>query len=126
MSASATNPCLSCGACCAHYRCSFYWGETDEVRPGGVPVHMTEPIGPFRAAMRGMSGSQPRCIALAGVVGVSAFCSIYEQRPSVCQNFEPSWKMGTANPLCDKARAVWGLPPLTPETWQDPHLPKAA
>ncbi|MEG6657786.1 YkgJ family cysteine cluster protein, partial [Pseudomonas aeruginosa] len=24
---STDNPCLTCGACCAHFRVSFYWGE---------------------------------------------------------------------------------------------------
>ncbi|WP_374212354.1 YkgJ family cysteine cluster protein [Thiothrix subterranea] len=23
------NPCMTCGACCASFRVSFYWGETD-------------------------------------------------------------------------------------------------
>ncbi|THB82127.1 YkgJ family cysteine cluster protein, partial [Pantoea allii] len=22
-----SNPCVSCGACCAHFRVSFYWAE---------------------------------------------------------------------------------------------------
>ena len=28
------NPCLSCGACCAFYRASFYWSEAAGVTPG--------------------------------------------------------------------------------------------
>ncbi|MDX1269447.1 MAG: YkgJ family cysteine cluster protein, partial [Oceanisphaera sp.] len=24
---SSGNPCLTCGACCAFFRVSFYWGE---------------------------------------------------------------------------------------------------
>ena len=32
------HPCLSCGACCAHFRASFYWAEADDQTPGGVPV----------------------------------------------------------------------------------------
>ncbi|MGB7648286.1 MAG: YkgJ family cysteine cluster protein, partial [Pseudomonas fluorescens] len=24
---SEASPCLSCGACCSHFRVSFFWGE---------------------------------------------------------------------------------------------------
>ena len=39
-------------------------------------------------------------------------CSIYEQRPSVCREVAPSGQEGVTNPWCDRARALWGLPPL--------------
>ena len=26
------NPCVTCGACCAHFRVSFYWAEADDGR----------------------------------------------------------------------------------------------
>jgi hypothetical protein len=35
------NPCVSCGACCAHFRVSFYWAEADDA-PGGI-VHLHSP-----------------------------------------------------------------------------------
>lgn len=105
------NPCIRCGACCAVYRISFYWAEGDDAVDGGVPVHLTERINAFRVAMRRTGSPDARCIALCGLPGQSVQCAIYEQRPSVCRNFEPSWKTGTDNPLCDKARTMLGLEP---------------
>ncbi|MLR39642.1 YkgJ family cysteine cluster protein, partial [Salmonella enterica subsp. enterica] len=26
---SVLNPCMTCGACCAYFRVSFYWAEGD-------------------------------------------------------------------------------------------------
>lgn len=121
------NPCLSCGACCAFYRASFYWTEAADSAPGGVPAEMTEKLNDFRLAMKGTGLSSPRCIALDGFIGRRVSCSIYERRASVCREFEPSWQNNTANPRCDKAREAWGLAPLKPESWIDPrNFPKAA
>jgi uncharacterized protein len=121
------NPCLSCGACCAFYRASFYWSEAAEFSPGGVPGEMTEKLNDFRLAMKGTGGTNPRCIALNGFIGRRVSCSIYERRASVCREFEPAWQNHAANPRCDKARAAWGLAPLNPESWIDPrNFPKAA
>lgn len=114
-----TNPCLLCGACCAHYRASFYWGECDDAVPGGVPVELTEDLSPFRRAMKGTGRVPPRCVALSGVIGVSVFCEIHPRRPTVCRAFAPSFAGGGANPHCDAARAAHGLPPLRPEDWHD-------
>jgi hypothetical protein len=124
----AVNPCLSCGACCAFYRASFYWSEAvSEYNPGGVPGELTEKFNDFRLAMKGSGGGNPRCIALKGFIGRSVSCSIYERRASICREFDPSWQNNVPNPRCDKARAAWGLAPLTPESWIDPrNFPKAA
>jgi uncharacterized protein len=118
----AANPCLRCGACCAFFRCSFYWRECDDVTPGGVPAGMTEDLTPFRRAMRGTNDKTPYCAALAGTIGVSAACSIYERRPGTCRIFVPAWYNGDPNPDCDRARAAHGLPPLKPEDWRQPEL----
>ncbi|UCD80078.1 MAG: YkgJ family cysteine cluster protein [Desulfobacterales bacterium] len=121
------NPCLTCGACCAFYRASFYWTEAADATPGGVPAQMTEKLNDFRLAMKGTGGSNPRCIALNGSIGQAVACSIYERRASVCREFEPSWRNNAANPRCDRARAAWGLAALKPESWVDPrNFPKAA
>ncbi|MEN9434838.1 MAG: hypothetical protein RLZZ422_2427 [Pseudomonadota bacterium] len=106
------NPCLSCGACCASFRVSFYWGETTDNPFGTVPVALTEPINPTRVAMRGTNCNQPHCIALEGVVGQATSCKIYEQRSSTCREFTASWEDGQPNKICDKARAKYGLAPL--------------
>jgi len=130
------SPCISCGACCAFYRCSFYWAEADCAADGTVPFEMTEKLNDFRLMMRGMSGLTPRCIALLGEIGKSVRCSIYDLRSSVCRDFPVSWENGVHNPRCDKARLAWGLgilqPPAQPQNPDTtdptirPPLPNAA
>jgi Fe-S-cluster containining protein len=53
-----------------------------------------------------------RCCSLEGTVGQATRCSIYEQRSSVCREFESSWSQGVQNVDCDAARAAFGLAPL--------------
>jgi len=121
------NPCLTCGACCAHYRASFYWGETDEHENGTVPAYLTDRLDPFRSVMKGTNQQSPRCIALNGQIGECVNCSIYENRSSVCREFLFAWENGLPNERCDKARLAWGLQPLEPPVLQpDAGLPKAA
>lgn len=118
------NPCLSCGACCTLFRVSFYWGEADDVTPGGVPVELTEKLTPHRLMMKGTGGSSPRCIALEGDIGGKIGCGIHPQRPSVCRAFPASFSEGVRNERCDEARARYGLRALIPEDWRDPdHRP---
>lgn len=112
------HPCLRCGACCAYFRASFYWAEADDTTAGGVPVAMTRKLNDHRRSMIGMDGEHPRCIALKGEIGKQVYCSIYENRASVCRAFEPSWENGRHNERCDRARSAWGLDPLTPQDWQ--------
>ena len=121
------NPCLQCGACCAFYRASFYWGETDEGTLGGVPTDLTVKINDRFVAMQGTQHHPPRCIALMGEIGVYVHCSIYERRASVCRSFVPSWEDNTHTPRCDEARRTWSLPPLTPDSWHGHEkLPESA
>jgi hypothetical protein len=112
------NPCLSCGACCCHYRVSFYWREADDDTPGGVPVGMTEDFNDMRRMMRGTNDRAPRCVALEGEIGGLAPCAIYERRPSVCREFPASYSDGRHNERCDKARIKYGLPPVSPADWE--------
>jgi len=95
--------CQSCGACCAFFRVSFYWSETDAHPIGWVPQALTKAISPHRVAMLGTATLTPRCVALNGKIGESVGCSIYEKRSSTCREFT----MGTAE--CLKARAAHGL-----------------
>ncbi|MBK3758315.1 YkgJ family cysteine cluster protein [Stutzerimonas frequens] len=116
---SIDNPCLTCGACCAYFRVSFYFGEC--VSAGGaVPDHLTVQVSPFHAAMLGTDSKPARCVGLLGDVGCGVRCSMYEQRSSTCREFEASWENGEHNPHCDTARAAHGLPPLVPPL--QPHL----
>ena len=122
---SRNNPCLKCGACCAFFRVSFYWGETDLYPGGGVPADFTERLTDFRQCMKGTNQKKPFCAALEGEIGKSVRCAIYADRPSPCREFGVIWENDTArfNPeslkRCNKARAAWGLAPLSY------HLPYA-
>ena len=113
------NPCLHCGACCAHYRVSFYWGEADEAQGGTVPLGLTEELPPFRRCMKGTNRREPRCIALQGEIGRAVRCTIYARRPTPCREFGITWEKGTFHASaaelerCNQARAAWGLPPLS-------------
>lgn len=108
------NPCLTCGACCAYFRASFYWAETTRAPGGTVPAELTEKLNDFRCVMRGTDGPSPRCVALLGEIGKSVGCSIYPLRSSVCRDFPYSWDNNIHNERCDRARLAWGLEPLAP------------
>ncbi|MBN2539569.1 MAG: YkgJ family cysteine cluster protein [Deltaproteobacteria bacterium] len=115
------NPCLSCGACCGVFRVSFYWREADEESGGPVPPGLTDHLAGFRLCMKGTNRSHPRCIALEGEIGCSVHCTIYDRRPTPCQNFGILFNNGTWNAgiedlmRCNQARAAWGLMPLFTE-----------
>jgi hypothetical protein len=111
------HPCLTCGACCTQYRVAFHWMESDAVTPGGVPAAMTEPLDAHRLCMRGTYAPPIRCVALEADIGRHSRCTIHPQRPSVCREVDASWEYGRPSPQCDKARAAYGLPALTPQDW---------
>jgi Fe-S-cluster containining protein len=69
--------------------------------------------------MRGTEGGAApmRCVALAGSVGMAAHCSIYLARPGPCRELGAAWEHGEPSPQCDRARALHGLPTLTPADW---------
>ncbi|WP_312600676.1 YkgJ family cysteine cluster protein [Pseudomonas luteola] len=110
---STDNPCLNCGACCAFFRVSFYWGECRSAG-GLVPDELTVGVTPHHVAMVGTDTKPARCVSLLGDVGCGTRCTMYESRPSPCREFEASWINGEHNERCDAARAAYGLPPLTP------------
>ena len=105
------HPCLGCGACCAHFRVSFYWAEVDEAA-GRVPLEMTRQISPFLRAMKGTTQNPCRCVAPEGEMGQKVRCAIYDQRSSSCRDFRVAWEDGQASEACDKARVAHGLEPL--------------
>ncbi|MFN3586727.1 MAG: YkgJ family cysteine cluster protein [Moraxellaceae bacterium] len=107
---SESSPCQQCGACCAHFRVSFYWAEADDAEGGTVPAHLTNQRSPTLRCMKGTDSSRPRCIALEGDVGGHVSCGIYASRPSPCREVMPG------DEQCLRARAAHGLPPLTPAT----------
>jgi uncharacterized protein len=107
-----SNPCLDCGACCAHYRVSFHWSEAEPALGGATPAELTTRIAPHLLAMRGTEWKPARCGALEGAIGLRVRCTIYATRPSACRELEPSWRNGMHNERCDRARIAHGLPPL--------------
>jgi len=118
---SAFSPCLDCGICCTHFRISFYWAEADDAPGGTVPVEMTEKLNHHMRCMKGSNSLPRRCTALAGTVGGSVSCTIYERRPTPCREFAVYLEDGSPNPRCNELRAGIGLPPLPPSM-----LPMAA
>jgi Fe-S-cluster containining protein len=100
------NPCLDCGACCACFRVSFYWGEISPVSSPGVPDEFTEKLNHHRAVMLGTNQKNPYCIALQGRIGENVSCGIYEQRPSPCREF------AAGSEGCSSARKKHGMAEL--------------
>jgi Fe-S-cluster containining protein len=103
---------MRCGACCAAFRVAFHWMETDAAG-GMTPAGLTEQLGAHRVNMLGTNTYEPHCTALVGEVGVATHCGIYALRPSPCRELKAAWEDGTPSPQCDRARAKYGMPPLT-------------
>lgn len=108
---SDINPCMTCGACCAYFRVSFYWAEGDDAG-GYVPASLTQQLSPFLRCMDGTNQKHVRCVALEGQIGVEVHCSVYENRPTPCREFAMSGEDGQINDACNRARASYGLPSL--------------
>lgn len=111
------HPCLTCGACCSQYRVAFHWMESDEFTEGGVPHALTEKLDAHRLVMRGTYAPPIQCVALDCKVGQYSRCTIHPNRPSVCREVDASYEYGSYSDQCAKARAVHGLPELTPADW---------
>jgi Fe-S-cluster containining protein len=58
----ADDVCQRCGACCAHFRVSFYWAEAAERQ---LPDSAIEQVTPLLACMAGTNQPEPRCHALS-------------------------------------------------------------
>lgn len=126
---STINPCISCGACCAFYRVSFYWSEVDPSLGGTVPVSLTNKLNSHFVVMKGTDKPDPRCICLKGTIGEQVSCDIYPFRSTICREVPYSWQYGIASEKCDKARLAWNLPPLAapnPIEPDQPDTPRAA
>jgi len=120
------NPCISCGACCAHFRASFYWSEAEPAAGGTVPPEMVDKLNDRFVVMKGTNSDKPYCIALEGKIGEQVGCNIYPLRSGTCREFPYSWQDGEHNPRCDQARLAWGLPPLAPPAGMPTDIPMVA
>ena len=112
------HPCLSCGACCAQFRVSLHWMESDACSPEGVPAALTERLDAHRLCMRGTYSTPVRCVALDARIGEYSRCTIHPQRPAACRQVDASWEHGVASPQCDRARQAHGLAVLGPADWR--------
>lgn len=107
------NPCLSCGACCQHFRVSMYMGEMASSPGGTVPDELVRAVNPVIVCMKGTETGNGRCIALQGVVGKPGIkCGIYHLRPTPCREYRVWLEDGTPNPDCQRLRKDNGLMPL--------------
>ena len=100
----AGDVCQRCGACCAHFRVSFYWAEAMQ---RGLPDDSIEQVTPLLASMAGTNQPVPRCHSLVGQVGQRVSCGLYEQRPSPCRELQPGEEK------CNQARLRHGLPRIS-------------
>lgn len=100
-----SNPCTTCGACCASFRVDFSAMET-QAEGGSVPDGLAVDVTRHTARMRGTDHSPPRCAALTGQLGEHVACGIYEWRPSPCREFE------AGSEACQRARKRQGLVPI--------------
>ncbi|WYX19916.1 YkgJ family cysteine cluster protein [Achromobacter xylosoxidans] len=122
----AANPCLDCGACCSHFRVSFYIGELAGENGGQVPLDLVTQMSPLRACMKGTEMGGGRCISLRGELGRPGIhCAIYENRPTPCREFDIWQPDGSPNPDCQRLRLALGLPavPPRPDAENDPQGP---
>ncbi len=117
MSIDTSNPCFECGQCCQKLRVSFYHGEiatnssdvADHLSMGTVLPEFTVQLTPYLACMRGTETGKQGCIALSHDAKEGYRCTIYDQRPSPCRDFNIFEEDGSLNPLCDKLRRAAGL-----------------
>lgn len=109
----STDPCLTCGACCASFRVSFDSSQLDCEIGGYVPEGLAQRESEHLCRMRGTDYNPPRCAALQGKIGEKVFCAIYEFRPDPCREFAQHGSFGVLNAACNSARARHGLPALT-------------
>lgn len=88
--------CRACGACCAY---SESWptfiGDGDSA---GIADELID----FDHGRMQSHGN--RCVALAGEIGRRAHCSVYENRPLVCREFQ------AGSEDCLMVRRSFGLP----------------
>ena len=101
--ANDDNPCVRCGACCAHFRVSFYWTQALQ---SGLPEDLYEPLTPLLGCMKGTDQKTPRCVALEGDIGQRVRCTVYPHRTEPCREVQ------AGDDKCQRARARHGLPAL--------------
>jgi uncharacterized protein len=103
--------CLTCGACCAspfdgEGYIQLDMDEEDRLGRKGLPVLEVIPDPEDRIVLFGTkrNGQGVRvCVALTGRLGRQVACTIYEDRPRLCRQFE------AGSPECHQARHAAGM-----------------
>jgi len=104
--------CQTCGACCVQLGpfdgTAYVYLDKNEaslLRSYGLPVLRTA-MGGYCLGARAHEGNggRPACVAFVGKLGGPCSCSVHEDRPSVCREYE------VGGPLCRQAREQAGLP----------------
>ena len=112
-SSTLTNPCLECAQCCQHFRVTFYHGQVSGNGYGTVPPELVTSISPHLVCMKGTEQGRHPCIALKYWPQMGYRCSIYENRPSPCREFNCHDERGIVNPKCNALRMAVDLKPLS-------------
>ena len=71
--------CLTCGACCCHYRVSFYWQEAEQ---RGLEDKDLVQVTPLRVCFRGMGPPRRPVGHVTGGGGSRAMCSQLQPLPT--------------------------------------------
>lgn len=122
------NPCISCGLCCIYYPTNANnnnhpqeWAMIEDKDIGVVPrklyritrepkldIHKKEGINKFiKDKPDDIWKGFRRCVALEGIQTQDVKCNVYENRPIVCQIFEPG------SERCNNIRKWGGLDDIT-------------
>ena len=95
--------CQECGACCAYFRILFSPKENQQVIKLGSNIFLMKKDG--RGVMNGTDNfNKGRCVALTGEINTFVSCSIYDNRPDVCRQFQRVLPNGYINPRCLQAK----------------------
>jgi Fe-S-cluster containining protein len=90
--------CQSCGACCSYSSDWPRFSTEDDAQLARIPEKLVA------KGESGMRCDGARCSALAGEVGKSTSCTIYDIRPDVCRACMPG------GDDCLIARRAFGMP----------------
>jgi Fe-S-cluster containining protein len=85
---------------------SFYHGEIVGNGTGVVPGELTTKLTEHLACMKGTEKGGAPCIALRHTEDAGWRCSIYEERPSPCREFNIINDDGTLNEDCQRLQKV--------------------
>ena len=103
--------CQLCGACCVQLgpddgNAYVYLDKEEARRMRGLGLPVVQGVlGSSCLGVRSHDGAggRPACVAFTGELGGPCGCSVYEDRPSVCREFE------VGGQLCRQARELAGL-----------------